>query len=56
MRQIQELQRQLTSTADSKESEPVAMEIDTIIEDEEDEEGEDSKESATEEPVSLFFM
>ena len=51
MRQIQELQWQLNPSADS---EPVAMEVDTIMEYEGEED--DSEESATEEPESLFFM
>ena len=55
MRQIQDLQGLLTPTADSKASEPVTMDIDTIIEYEGDKEEEDSKESATEEHESLFF-
>ena len=37
-------------------SKPVAMEVDTIMEYEGDEEEEDSEERATEEPESLFFM
>ena len=37
-------------------SKPVAMEVDTIVEYGGNKEEEDSKESATEEPESLFFM
>ena len=45
MRQIQELQSQLAPSTDNKVSEPVAMDIDAIVRDEENEEEEDSEES-----------
>ena len=56
MRQIQELQRQLTPSTCSGSNESTAIEIDTIMEYKGDEEEEYSKESTTEEPESLFFM
>ena len=55
-RQIQELRQQLMLTTTSKEGEPVAMEVHTILEDKGEEEEKDSMESATEDTKSLFFV
>ena len=60
MRQIQELQPQLTPTAmptvTSKETNPVAMEVNTMLEDKGDKEEENHMGSTPEDHEVLFFM